>query len=164
MDFEFAPPPARRYPKESDCGSVKTRGLSAVAVRTSPAPWTSTEASCVRLVSAKAGPAVDISADFICGAVQVGWRWVRSAATPATCGAEKLVPSRTAYASRSDWPPANSGSVDERIWAPGAVTSGLRACPNGVSPDDVKLVGTPAHVVGTSVMSLVKRTVTAPPA
>src|SRR5262249_18865242 len=52
---------------------------------------------------------------------------------------------------------------DDRTCAPGAVTSGLRACPNGVRPDDVKLVGTPAHVVGTSAMSRVNRTVTAPP-
>ena len=86
-----------------------------------------------------------MSADFICCGVHVGWRCVRSAATPAMWGAEKLVPSRTA-----NWSPANSGSVDERICAPGAVTSGLSACPNGVSPDEVKLVGTPAQVVGTS--------------
>src|SRR6476661_423589 len=77
---------------------------------------------------------------------------------PETCGAEKLVPSSTAY-----WSPANSGSVDERTCAPGAVTSGLSACPKGVRPDDVKLVGTPAHVVGTSVLSRVNRTVTLPP-
>ena len=61
---------------------------------------------------------------------------------------QKLVPSRTAK-----WSPANSGRVDERIWAPGAVTSGLSACPKRVKPDEVKLVGTPAHVVGTSRMS-----------
>ena len=46
---------------------------------------------------------------------------------------------------------------------PGAVTSGLSACPKGVRPDEVKLVGTPAQVVGTSVMSRLKRTLTAPP-
>ena len=74
-----------------------------------------------------------------------GWRWVRSAATPATCGAEKLVPSRIANLS-----PANSSSVDDRICAPGAITSGLSAWPNGVRPPAEKLVGTPAHVVGTS--------------
>ena len=78
---------------------------------------------------------------------------------PETCGAEKLVPSSTAY-----WSPANSGSVDERTCAPGAITSGFSACPNGVSPPAEKLVGTPAHVVGTSSVSLLKRTVTVPPA
>ena len=56
-----------------------------------------TDASCVSAVSAHDGPAVDMSADFICSAVHDGWRWVRSAAAPATCGAEKLVPSSTAY-------------------------------------------------------------------
>ena len=74
------------------------------------------------------------------------------------CGAEKLVPSRIAY-----WSPANSGSVDERICAPGPMTSGFSACPNGVSPPAEKLVGTPAHVVGTSLISRENRTVTAPP-
>jgi hypothetical protein len=70
----------------------------------------STDASCVSEESPNAGPAVDMSADFICCGVHDGWRCVRSAAAPATCGAEKLVPSSTAY-----WSPANSGSVDERI-------------------------------------------------
>src|SRR6476619_4371800 len=134
-------------------------GLSAVETLTSPAPWTITDASCVCAVSPNDGPAVDISADFICCGVHDGWRWTRSAAAPAMCGAEKLVPSRTAYES-----PANSGRVDERTWAPGAITSGLSACPNGVSPPAEKLVGTPAQVVGTSSVSLEKRTVTAPPA
>src|SRR5262245_39336896 len=136
-----------RYPNESDCGSVKTSGLSAEPTFTSPAPSTSTDASSVWAVVAHAGPAVDMSADFICCGVHDGWRCVSSAAAPETCGAEKLVPSRTA-----NWSPANSGSVDDRTWAPGAVTSGFSACPKGVRPDEVKLVGTPAQVVGTSVM------------
>ena len=136
---------------------MKTSGLSAVATFTSPAPSTSTEASSVWDVVAQAGPAVDMSADFICCGVHEGWRCVSRAATPATWGAEKLVPSSTA-----NWSPANSGSVDDRTCAPGAVTSGFSACPKGVRPDDVKLVGTPAQVVGTSVMSRVNRTVTDP--
>src|SRR5262249_58066864 len=78
--------------------------------------------------------------------------------TPDTCGAEKLVPSSTAKLS-----PANSGSVDESTCAPGAITSGLSAWPNGVRPPAEKLVGTPAQVVGTSRMSRLNRTVTAPP-
>jgi hypothetical protein len=88
-----------------------------------------TEASCDRLVSANDGPAVDMSADFSCFGVHDGWRWSSRAAAPETCGAEKLVPSETAKLS-----PAYSGSVDEMTWEPGAITSGLRACPNGVSP------------------------------
>ena len=81
-----------------------------------------------------------------------------SAAAPETWGAEKLVPSSTAY-----WSPANSGSVDEITCAPGAIKSGFNAWPNGVRPPAEKLVGTPAQVVGTSRMSRVNRTVTAPP-
>src|SRR5262249_27200080 len=158
IDFEFAPPPATRYPKESDCGSVKTSGLSAAPTFTRPAPSTMTDASCVNAVSAHDGPAVDMSADFICCGVHVGWRWVRSAAAPETCGAEKLVPSRT-----ENWSPANSGSVEDKTCAPGAITSGFSACPNGVRPPAEKLVGTPAEVVGTSVVSRLKRTVTEPP-
>ena len=45
------------------------------------------------------------------------------------------------------------------ICAPGAITSGFSAWPNGVRPPAEKLVGTPAQVVGTSSMSRVKRTV-----
>ena len=99
-----------------------------------------------------------MSADFICCGVQDGWRWVSSAATPATCGAEKLVPSRTAY-----WSPANSGSVDERICAPGAMTSGFSACPNGVSPGARSSSARPPRSSAPRVISRVKRTVTAPP-
>ena len=51
---------------------MKTRGLSAVATFTSPAPSTSTEASSVWDVVAQAGPAVDMSADFICCGVHDG--------------------------------------------------------------------------------------------
>ena len=156
----LAPPElTSRYPNESDCGSVKTRGRSAAPTLTSPAPSTSTEDSWVSAESANAGPAVDISADFICFAFHSGCRWSRSAAAPATCGAEKLVPAMTAYGS-----PANSGSVEEMISAPGAVTSGFSACPKGVRPPAEKLVGTPAQLVGTSSTSRVNRTCAAPPA
>ena len=68
----FAPPPATRYPNDRDWGSVKSSGRSAEPTRTRPAPSTITEASCVPAVSAKEGPAVDISADFICAGVQLG--------------------------------------------------------------------------------------------
>src|SRR5262245_59499174 len=99
-----------------------------------------------------------MSADFICFGVQLGWRWRSRAAAPEMCGAEKLVPSRTANGS-----PANSGSVDEMTCEPGAVMSGLSACPNGVRPPAEKLDGTPAQVVSTSSWSRLKRTLTAPP-
>src|SRR5262245_3762596 len=151
-------PGAPMYPKESDCGSVKISGTSAAGTEARPAPSTSTDASWVLLVSANAGPAVDMSADFTCSGVQAGWRSRRRAAAPDTCGAEKLVPSRTA-----NWSPANSGSVDDRICAPGAVTSGLSALPKGVKPLDVKLVGTPAQLVPTSSTSRLNRIVAAPP-
>ena len=65
--------------------------------------------------------------------------------------------------STANWSPANSGRVDDRTCAPGAIRSGFKACPNGVSPPAEKLVGTPAQVVGTSRTSLLNRTVTAPP-
>ena len=68
----LAPPPATRYPKDSDCGSVKMSGRSAAPTRTSPAPSTMTDASCVSAVSAHEGPAVDMSADLTCSGVQVG--------------------------------------------------------------------------------------------
>ena len=60
-------------PIESDCGSVKTSGVAAVGSHASPAPSRSTEASVVLVVFAQAGPAVDISADFTCFGVHVGW-------------------------------------------------------------------------------------------
>jgi hypothetical protein len=80
-----------------------------------------TGASVVAAVSANAGRAVDISADFSCFGVQFGCSSTSSAAAPAMCGDAKLVPSR--YANSA---PANSTSVDDMICAPGADTSGLR--------------------------------------
>ena len=86
-------PPRRRRPRTSprSRGSPRPRHVEVAererlrvgedqrtvgaADRTSPAPWTRTQASSVSAVSAKAGPAVDISADFICFGVQPGWRW-----------------------------------------------------------------------------------------
>src|SRR5712692_9657574 len=90
-------------PYESDCGSVKTSGLSAEGSHARPAPSSRTDASAVLLVSEKAGPAVDISADLTCFGVQLGCRCRSSAAEPAMCGVAMLVPSNTANGE-----PANS--------------------------------------------------------
>ena len=109
-------------PKESEAGSLNSFGSSAACTLISPLPSRSTDASCVRNVSPQAGPAVDMSADFTCSGDQLGWRWSRSAAAPATCGAAMLVPSNTANG------PPEFGSVDDRIAPPGADTSGLSAC------------------------------------
>src|SRR5262245_64297295 len=61
-----------RSPNDSDCGSEKNSGESAAARFASPAPWMSTDDSDVRLESAHAGPAVDMSADLICFGVHPG--------------------------------------------------------------------------------------------
>src|SRR6478735_12333470 len=124
--------PVARFssPNESDCGSVKISGLSALGSQASPAPSSSTDASVFRLVSENAWPAVDISADLTCFGVQPGCRCRSNAAAPAMCGVAMLVPSKTA----NDEPPVNSGSVDERTCAPGAEMSGLSMCANGVGP------------------------------
>ena len=132
-------------PNESDCGSVKTSGLSAVGSQARPAPSSSTEASVVLLVSEKAGPAVDISADLTCFVVQLGCRCRSSAAEPAMCGVAMLVPSKTANGE-----PANSGSVEDRTCAPGAEMSGFSRWPKSVGPAEEKLVITPARPVWIS--------------
>src|SRR5438132_14187969 len=164
-DHEPAPPPASeivraivllappelafRSWKDSDCGSLKILGSSAAGSHASPAPSRLTVASVVAAVSAKTGRAVDMSADFTCRGVQFGCRPTRSAAAPAMCGDAKLVPSRYANCA-----PANSTSVDDMIWAPGAEMSGLRKCPKSVRPADEKLVGVaPFRCVSTSWMS-----------
>ena len=134
-----------RSPNERDEGSVKTRGDAARGRFTRPPPSSVTGASCVRAVSAHAGTAVETSADFTSCADQPGWSSSRSAAAPATCGADMLVPSKTANGE----PPVNSGSVEERIWPPGAETSGFSRCPNAVGPPDEKLVTTPLRPFST---------------
>ena len=70
-----------------------------------------------------------------------------------------LVPSKTANGE----PPVNSGRVEERIWPPGADTSGLRRCPNAVGPPEEKLVTTPLRPVSTRCTALPIVTPAAPP-
>ena len=137
---------------------MKTIGLSARPTLIRPAPSIRTEASVVRLVSPQAGPAVDISADLTCGALQAGCRWRSRAAAPETCGAAMLVPSKTANGS-----PIVSRSVDERMEPPGAERSGLRSWPNGVRPAEEKLIGVPPRPVSISSGSRPMRTVARPP-
>ena len=55
-----------------------------------------------------------------------------------------LVPSKTAKG------PPKFLSVAERIWAPGAPTSGFSWCPKAVSPPDEKLVTMPLRLVLSS--------------
>ena len=137
---------------------MKSLGLSARGTLTSPAPSSSTEASCVRAVSAQAAPAVDINADLISAGVQLGCRAISSAAAPATWGVAMLVPSKTANGS-----PNASGNVAERICPPGAARSGLSWCPKSVGPADEKLVMMPLRPVFSWLNALTKRTVARPP-
>ena len=143
---------------ESETGSVKTRGSAAPGSATRPPPSSVTGASCVRPVSAQAGPAVETSADLTSGGVQPGWSWSRSAAAPATCGVAIEVPSNTANRDALVF-----GSVDDRICPPGAETSGFKACPNAVGPADEKLVITPLRPVSSSSGSWPTRMLVCPP-
>ena len=149
--FRGAPVVVSRKPNESDEGSEKSFGVFAAATSIRPPPSSKTDASCVREVSPQAGCAEVISADFTCCGVQAGCCCSSSAAAPATCGAAMLVPSKTANGA-----PANSGSVDERIWPPGAATSGFSRWSKFVGPAEEKLVMTPLRPVWISCGSLVE--------
>ena len=76
-----------------------------------------------------------INADLMAAGLQVGWRCLSSAATPATCGEAIEVPDRkpnstacaglpAAIASRWAW--VRSGVSAARMSVPGAVISGFR--------------------------------------
>ena len=143
---------------ESDCGSVKIFGSFAAATFASPAPSSSTGASCVRAVSPHAGPDVDISADLTCHDDQPGCCCSSSAAAPATCGVAIDVPAKT-----ENVEPVVSGGVDESTSRPGAERSGFRKWPKSVGPADEKLVMTPLRFVCSSRMSVVTRIDAWPP-
>ena len=138
IDERCAPVETSIFWNESDCGSVNTFGSSAVSTLVSPAPSSSTGASCVRAVSPQAGPAVDISADLTCHGVQPGCCCSSSAAAPATCGVAIDVPAKT-----ENVEPVVAGGVEESTSSPGAETSGFSMCPKSVGPADEKLVITP---------------------
>ena len=127
-----------RSPNESALGVVKICGSSARGMSMIPPPSRRTDASVVLAVSAQAGPAVETNAERTWGVVQFGWRCRSSAAAPATCGADMLVPSNGANGSL-----ANSGSVEERISPPGAETSGFSKWPNAVGPAEEKNIIVP---------------------
>ncbi len=65
-------------------------------------------------------------ADFNCATVQSGWRCLRSAAPPATCGAAMHVPLTTSR--------ALARGTDDVISTPGALTSGFSSSEIGVGP------------------------------
>ena len=138
---------------------MNTAGRAARGKSTRPPPPSVTGASCRRAVSVQAAPAVDTRADFTCCGDHPGWSWSRSAAPPLTCGADILVPSKTANGA----PLVNSGRVDERIDPPGAETSGFKRCSNAVGPPDEKLVMIPLRPVSTRWIRLPIVTFAAPP-
>ena len=139
---------------------MKTSGSSARMTSTSPPPPSTTGASCVRAVSPHAASAVETKAERIIRGVHHGCDWSSSAAAPVTCGADMLVPSKTA---NGEPLPADSGGVEERICPPGAATSGLSACPKFVGAADEKLVTTPLRPVTTSAGARSARTIVRPP-
>src|SRR3954470_1208328 len=145
-------PSTLRKANESDEGAAKSFGVFAAATSTRPPPSRSTEASLVRAVSPQAGCAEVISADFTCAGDHAGCCCSSSATAPETCGAAMLVPSKTANGA-----PANSGSVEERIWPPGAATSGFSLWSKLVGPADEKLVTIPLRPVSISFGSLNKK-------
>ena len=117
--------PRFRNPNESVVGEAKTRGRSARTRSTKPPPSRVVEAAHPRVSRARC-PVVT-SADLTCAGVQVGWRWSKTAAAPATWGAAMLVPLSVCH-----WP-RRLGAAD-RISTPGAATSGLRRSDSGVGP------------------------------
>ena len=90
-----------------------------------PPPSRVTGTSLELFALTKTGAPVETSADLICATVQVGWRWRRSAATPATCGEAMLVPLSV---------PNEAFGRDESTSLPGAVTSGLSRSDTGDGP------------------------------
>src|SRR5581483_2233122 len=128
--------PTFTSPNDTVDGAAKTSGLSARGRLTNPPPSRVVGASVVRLVSAKAGTPVWTSADLICATVHAGCRWRRRAAAPVTCRLAMLVPLSCAQLS-------SRFGTDERIWTPGAVTSGLSWSDTGVGPLDENVAITP---------------------
>ena len=96
--------------------------------------------------------------DLVSG-VQLGCCWRRSAAAPATCGAENDVPLISAYpGSIKFWSGASWASVVpagrvEAMWRPGASSSGFEK-PSRVTPLDVKLATVSSVVVAVSFESV----------
>src|SRR5579864_9184002 len=77
----------------------------------------------------RTGSPVDSSADLISSTVHVGWRCMRTAAAPATCGDAMLVPLHADQL---------AAGIEERTFTPGAVTSGFISRETGVGPLEEK--------------------------
>ena len=131
-----------RSPNESEPGSEKRSGWSALSTLMRPAPSSVTGASCVFAVFPHAGPAVVMSADLICWGVQLGCSSTSSATAPVTCGADMLVPSKT-----ENWDGSSAFVTEERMSPPGADTSGFNWWPKAVGPAEEKKVTTPSRSV-----------------
>src|SRR3954452_20082734 len=86
------------------------------------------------------------SADLICATVHVGWRCLSSAARPAMCGLAMLVPENVFHV------PSPVGT-DERMSAPGAVTSGFISADTGVGPREEKEAITPVLLDAATVIA-----------
>src|SRR6266511_4576958 len=108
-----------------------------------PPPSRRGSASRVFLLLVYTGRPVWTSADLTSATVQPGWRWRSSAAPPATCGAAMLVPSQESQ------PPG----TEERMFTPGALTSGLNRSEIGVGPDEENDAITRRFVVAAVVMA-----------
>ena len=119
------PDRARSSPNETAVGDAKSSGRSARWRATTPPPWNRGPAR-GRRSSSESTPDCT-SADLSCATVHAGWRWRRSAAAPATCGAAMLVPESSAQ------PPPET---DESTSTPGAATSGLSRSEIVVGPTD----------------------------
>ncbi len=143
-----APPPAsvsstcacaeadgRRRPNETALGLAKTRGVAARARSIRPPP---TRVGGASAPFQMAGRAVRTSADRSCCTVQDGLRARSRATPPLTCGAAMLVPEKRVHV------PSLAGT-DERMFDPGAATSGFIRSDLGVGPADEKLETTSAR-------------------
>ena len=104
------------------CGSAAPAARRGRRPRASPAPPACAPCRPTRDRRSRRAPTSPAPASSRCSCRS-------SAAAPATCGVAIDVPSKTAKRDASVF-----GSVDERIWPPGAETSGLRSWPNAVGP------------------------------
>ena len=117
--------PTRNSPSERLVGEAKISGALATGMSIMPPPSRVVGASVVPATCT--GVPVRTSADFTCAGVQSGWRWRRSAAAPATCGAAMLVP-------LNDVQVPSRGGTEDVMSTPGALTSGFSSSEIGVGP------------------------------
>src|SRR4051812_23602872 len=132
---------AARRPNERPVGCAKSIGLSARTRVAIPPP--SRSGSAPLPDAGRAASPVSVREAFTCATVHVGWRSRSRAAAPAMWGAAMLVPLRT----------PNDPGRDERIWTPGAATSGFIASEIGVGPADEKSATTPFELTAATVIA-----------